>query len=197
MILSPRNNEKDRQGVSTGSSSGSEAAPTRTAQAVRAIDRFTLASGRILAWCALAMALITTLVVILRYGFSTGAIALQESITYLHGSLFMLGVAYALRSGAHVRVDIFYREFNPRQKAWVNALGGIVFLLPLCATVVLASWGYVLDAWAIRESSPEPGGIPFLYLLKTLLPLMAINLAIAGVADILRNTLLLVRGEQV
>ena len=142
------------------------------------------------------MALITTAVVILRYGFSTGSILLQESITYLHGCLFMLGAAYALYSGAHVRVDIFYRDFSERQQAWINALGGIVFLLPLCAVIVLVSRGYVADAWAVRESSPEPGGIPYLYLLKTLLPLMAINLAIAGCADILRNAALLVGNER-
>jgi TRAP-type mannitol/chloroaromatic compound transport system permease small subunit len=162
---------------------------------VHSIDRFTALSGRVLAWCSLLMALITTVVVIMRYGFATGSIALQESITYLHGCLFMLGVAYALYSGAHVRVDIFYRDFSPRQKAWVNAVGGIVFLLPLCVVIVAVSWGYVVDAWAVRESSPEPGGIPFLYVLKTLLPLMAINLAVAGSADILRNACLLVRGE--
>jgi TRAP-type mannitol/chloroaromatic compound transport system permease small subunit len=94
-----------------------------------------------------------------------------------------------------VRVDIFYRHFTDRQRAWVNALGGIVFLLPLCAVIVAVSWSYVADAWAIRESSPEPGGIPFLYLLKTLLPLMAINLAIAGIADVLRNARVLVLNE--
>jgi tripartite ATP-independent transporter DctM subunit len=76
--------------------------------------------------------------------------------------------------------------------AWVDALGGIVFLLPLCVVIIGLSLGYVADAWAIRESSPEPGGIPYLYLLKTLLPLMAINLAVAGIADILRNALTLV-----
>ena len=141
------------------------------------------------------MALLTAAVVILRYGFATGSIAMQEAITYLHGSLFMLGVAYALKSGAHVRVDIFYRRFTSRQRAWVNALGGIVFLLPLCVVIVVVSWGYVADAWAIRESSPEPGGIPFMYLLKTLLPLMAINLAVAGFADILRNARVLVLNE--
>jgi len=141
------------------------------------------------------MALLTAAVVILRYGFATGSIAMQEAITYLHGSLFMLGVAYALKSGAHVRVDIFYRRFTSRQRAWVNALGGIVFLLPLCVVIVVVSWGYVADAWAIRESSPEPGGIPFMYLLKTLLPLMAINLAVAGIADILRNARVLVLNE--
>lgn len=162
---------------------------------VRGIDRFTDITGRILAWSVLAMALITTAVVVLRYGFHTGSIALQEAITYLHGSLFMLGVAYALKHGAHVRVDIFYREFSPRSQAWVNALGGIVFLLPLCALVMLVSWGYVEEAWRIRERSPEPGGIPYLYLLKTLLPLMAINLALAGIADILRHARLLVKGD--
>ncbi len=151
------------------------------------IDRFIHASGRILAWCSLAMALLTSAVVTLRYGFSTGAVAMQEAVTYLHGSLFMLGAAYALRQGAHVRVDIFYRDFSPRNKAWVDALGGIVFLLPLCILIFGVSLGYVADAWRIREGSPEPGGIPYLYVLKTLLPLMAINLALAGCADILRN----------
>ena len=159
------------------------------ARFIDAVDRFTLVSGRLLAWSALAMALLTTTVVVLRYGFNLGSIALQEAITYFHGSLFMLGVAYALKVGAHVRVDIFYREFTPRQQAWVNALGGIVFLLPVCALIIAVSWGYVMDAWEIRESSPEPGGIPYLYLLKTLLPLMAINLALAGLADIFRSAL--------
>ncbi|EAQ97634.2 TRAP-type mannitol/chloroaromatic compound transport system, small permease component [Congregibacter litoralis KT71] len=162
---------------------------------IQAVDRFTLFFGRLLAWCALAMALLTAAVVTLRYGFATGAIAMQEAVTYLHGSLFMLGVAYALKTGAHVRVDIFYRSFSARHRAWVDALGGIVFLLPLCAVIVFVSWGYVADSWAIRESSPEPGGIPYLYLLKTLLPLMAINLAIAGIADISRNAQLLIWGE--
>lgn len=160
-----------------------------------AIDRFTLASGRILAWCSLFMALLTAAVVILRYGFATGSIAMQESVTYLHGCLFMLGSAFALQRGAHVRVDIFYRDFTPRQRAWVDAIGGIVFLLPLCAVIIAISASYVGNAWAIRESSPEPGGIPYLYVLKTLLPLMAINLAIAGCADILRSGLRLVYGE--
>ena len=154
---------------------------------VASVDRFTDATGKVLAWCSLAMAVLTSTVVVLRYGFSTGAVALQEAVTYLHGSLFMLGAAYALRQGAHVRVDIFYRDFSARRKAWVDALGGIVFLLPLCALIFGVSLDYVIDAWRIREASPEPGGIPFLYLLKTLLPLMAINLAIAGGADILRN----------
>jgi TRAP-type mannitol/chloroaromatic compound transport system permease small subunit len=184
MIPSPSRNKKGNTGV------------LNWASLILAIDRFTLVSGRILAWSAIVMALLTAAIVILRYGFATGSIAMQEAVTYLHGSMFMLGVAYALKTGGHVRVDIFYSSFNARQRAWVDALGGIVFLLPLCVFIVAISWGYVAEAWRIRESSPEPGGIPFLYLLKTLLPLMAINLAIAGFADVLRNARTLVLDTQ-
>jgi len=154
---------------------------------IRVIDTFIELTGRVIAWFAIAMALLTSAVVVLRYGFATGSIALQEAITYLHGSLFMLGTAFALKAGAHVRVDIFYRGFSDRNKAWVDALGGIFFLLPLCALILVSSWGYVIESWRIREVSPEPGGIPFLYLLKTLLPLMAVFLSLAGIAEILRN----------
>ena len=156
------------------------------------IDAFTDYSGRWLAWLALAMALVTALIVIMRYGFNTGSIMAQEAVTYMHGTLFMLGAAYALKSGAHVRVDIFYRNYGPRAKAWVNSLGGIVFLMPLCIFICFASWNYVAESWAIRETSPEPGGIPAVFLLKSLIPLMAINLFLQGLAETLRSALVLV-----
>ncbi len=159
---------------------------------VRFIDRFTDRSGRVLAWLALGMALVTALIVVLRYGFSINSIFAQESVVYMHGSLFMLGAAYALKQGAHVRVDIFYRDFSPRTKAWINSLGGIVFLLPLCVFILVSSWDYVAESWAIRESSPEPGGIPAVFLLKTLLPLLALNLLLQGLAETLRSALALV-----
>lgn len=160
---------------------------------VRYIDAFTDRCGRLLAWLVLAMALLTALVVIMRYGFNTGSIMAQEAVTYMHGCLFMLGAAYALKTGAHVRVDIFYRGFHPRTRAWVNSLGGIVFLMPLCAFIGFISWNYVAESWTLRESSPEPGGIPAVFLLKSLLPLMALNLFLQGLAETLRSALLLVQ----
>ena len=132
---------------------------------VHYIDTFTEHSGRLLAWLALAMALVTAAVVFLRYGLNTGSIAAQEAVTYMHGCLLMLGAAFALKHGAHVRVDIFYRNFSPRARAWVNSLGGIVFLMPLCAFIGFSSWNYAAESWAIRETSPEPGGIPAVFLL--------------------------------
>jgi TRAP-type mannitol/chloroaromatic compound transport system permease small subunit len=162
---------------------------------VHTIDAFTDRCGRFLAWLTLGMAVITALIVVLRYGFNIGSIMAQESVIYMHGALFLLGAGYALKAGAHVRVDIFYRNFDPRTKAWVNSLGGIVFLLPLCVFILVSSWDYVSESWGMRESSPEPGGIPAVYLLKSLLPLAAINLALQGVAEILRSALLLAQGE--
>lgn len=159
---------------------------------VHTIDSITDISGRALAWLALAMGMLTALIVVMRYGFGYNSIYVQELVVYLHGSLFMLGAAYALKRGAHVRVDIFYRRFSPRTRAWVNALGGIVFLMPFCLFVLGMSWQFVTESWAIREISSEPGGIPAVYLLKTLIPLMAINLLLQGIAETLRNALVLV-----
>jgi TRAP-type mannitol/chloroaromatic compound transport system permease small subunit len=162
---------------------------------VHYIDEITDRCGRLLAWLVLGMALLTALVVIMRYGFNVGSIMAQESVIYLHGCLFLLGAAYALKTGSHVRVDIFYRSFSKRTQAWVNSLGGIVFLMPLCAFIIASSADYVSESWAMREISPEPGGIPAVFLLKSLIPLAAINLAMQGVAEILRSALVLVEGK--
>jgi len=163
---------------------------------VHYIDIFTEYSGRLLAWLVIAMALLTTVIVVMRYGFNTGSIMLQEAVTYMHGYLFMLGTAYALKSGAHVRVDIFYHNFSPRAKAWVNSLGGIVFLMPLCAFIGLSSWNYVSESWSIRETSSQPGGIPAVFLLKSTIPLMAFNLFLQGLAETLRSAISLVAGRE-
>lgn len=163
---------------------------------VHYIDTFTEHSGRLLAWLVVIMALLTTVIVIMRYGFNTGSMMGQEAIIYMHGSLFMLGSAYALKSGAHVRVDIFYRNFSPRAQAWVNSLGGIVLLMPLCAFIGFSSWNYVSESWIVRETSSQPGGIPAVFLLKSIIPLMAFNLFLQGLAETLRSAISLVAGRE-
>lgn len=154
------------------------------------IDRFIAVTGRALAWLTVAMVLVTVLVVVMRYVFGMGSIALQEAITYLHASVFLLGVAYTLQRGGHVRVDIFYRRFSDRGRAWVDALGTIVFLLPLCAYLVGSSWDYVAASWRIREGSAD-AGIPAVYLLKTLVPTMAVLLALQGLAELFKTAAVL------
>ena len=143
------------------------------------------AIGSGVAHASIAMALVTTCVVILRYGFEQGAIAAQESVLYLHGALFMLGAAPTLLSDKHVRVDVFYRNFSPRQQTWVNTLGHTLFTIPICLLIILGSWGYVAESWSILESSPEPGGIPAVFLLKTLIPAMAVLLLLQAISAII------------
>lgn len=147
--------------------------------------------GVLVAWLALAMVLATFLVVVLRYAFDTGSIALQESVTYMYATLFMLGAAYTLQQDGHVRVDIFYQRFSDRARAWVNLLGTLCLLMPVSVFLLLSSWGYVADAWAVREGSREAGGIPGVWLLKTLLLLMPALMLVQGLIWVLRNGLFL------
>ena len=158
----------------------------------RSIDLLSEWTGRLLGGLSLLVMILICAVVLLRYGFEIGSIGLQESVTYFHASIFMLGAAYTFKHDGHVRVDIFYRNFSPRSKAWVNSLGGIIFLLPLCLFIFIVSWDFVLQSWQIRETSTEPGGIPLVFLLKTLIPLMALTLGLQALADIIRNALLLI-----
>ncbi len=150
------------------------------------IDQLSDWTGRLIAWLALAMVAVTFTVVVLRYLFDSGSIALQESITYMHALLFMLGAAYTLRHDGHVRVDIFYRKFGPRGRAWVDLLGVLFLLIPVTGFIAWISWDYVAASWALHEGSREAGGLPGVYLLKSVIPLMALLLLLQGVAMGLR-----------
>lgn len=148
--------------------------------------------GLLVAWLALAMVLVTFVVVVLRYVFDSGSIALQESVTYMYAILFMLGAAYTLQQNGHVRVDILYQRFSPRGRAWVDLLGTLFLLTPVSVFLLISSWGYVADAWSIREGSREAGGIPGVWLLKSLLVVMPLLMLLQGLVWVLRNGLFLV-----
>ena len=154
-------------------------------------------SGRIVSWLTLAMVLVTFLIVVLRYQFNMGWIALQESVTYMHALVFLIGSTYTLKHDGHVRVDIFYRHFSERTQAWVNLLGTVLMLFPVAGLILWTGWDYVLSSWRLLEGSREAGGLPFVYLLKSAIPLMAILLIVQGIADTLLNILRLVDKESV
>ncbi len=157
----------------------------------RGIERFTEICGRAVAWLNLALIAVTCTVVVLRYLLDTGSIALQESMNYIHATLFMLAIAWTLKRGGHVRVDVFYRRFSPRHQALVDAIGTLVFLLPVCALIFFISWDYVTSSWAIGETSTESNGLPLVWLLKTLLLILPVTLAAQGVAELIKNALFL------
>lgn len=147
--------------------------------------------GRAVSWLTVLMVVITFLVVVLRYAFNTGWIAMQESVTYMHALVFMLGAAYTLGHNGHVRVDIFYRGMGPRGQAWVDLFGSLVLLGPVCVFIIWVSRDYVAASWAVRETSPEAGGIPAVFLLKTIVPVTAGLLVLQGIGMIVNSALVL------
>jgi TRAP-type mannitol/chloroaromatic compound transport system permease small subunit len=150
------------------------------------IDRLTGAVGRAVASLVVAMVLLQFAVVIMRYGLGIGSIWLQESILYAHAALFLLAAAWTLRDDGHVRIDIFYADAAPRTKALVDLLGALVLLLPFMTVLAWYAWPYVVRSWSIYERSQEISGLPFVYLLKSLLLLFALLMALQGVAQAIR-----------
>lgn len=155
------------------------------------LDAFAEFIGKSTAWLTLAMVLITAWVVFTRHVFGAGSIALQESVTYMHATVFMLGAAYTLKQGGHVRVDIFYRRYSPFGRAWVEVLGSLLLTLPLMIFIALGSWDFVAESWRIKETSTDSGGLAWVYCLKALVPLMAISIGLQALSELLRNLFLL------
>ncbi len=163
-------------------------------QIAQTIDTLSEWTGRAVSWLTLLMVIVTIAIVALRYLFNTGWIAMQESVTYLHATVFMLGIAYTLRHDGHVRVDIFYRKMSARRRAWVDLLGTVLLLLPTCVFILWVSWDYVAASWALREGSREAGGLPGVFLMKSLIPLTATLILLQGVSMALRSVMV-IRGR--
>ena len=153
------------------------------------LSRLIAVIGKGAAWLTLVMVVLTFVIVLMRYGFSAGWIWLQESVTFLHASVFMLAAAWTLQCDGHVRVDIFYREAPARRQALVNLAGIVLFLAPFCLFLIIIGWDYVSASWRMFEGSREPGGIPAVYLLKSLilaLPLLLLLQAYCTAREQLR-----------
>jgi TRAP-type mannitol/chloroaromatic compound transport system permease small subunit len=150
------------------------------------IDRLNTTIGRAAAWLCLAVVAIQFAVVVLRYLFGIGSIWLQESILYGHAALFLLAAAWTLKQDGHVRVDVFYSTAGPRTKAAIDLAGAFLLLIPFAGAVLYFSWPYVARSWANFEGSREASGLPFVFLLKTLIPVFALMLILQGVAQAIR-----------
>ena len=151
------------------------------------LEKISVWSGQLIAWLTLLMVVTTFAIVILRYGFEMGWIAMQESVLYMHALVFLIGIPYTLKYDGHVRVDIFYSTMSPRSQAWVNLLGTLLLLLPVTIFIAWISWDYVAASWQLREGSGEAGGLPGVYLLKSTILLMTLLLFIQGISQLLFN----------
>jgi TRAP-type mannitol/chloroaromatic compound transport system permease small subunit len=152
------------------------------------IERIIDKLGRMGSWFTLVMVLVMVLIVLLRYLFQVGSIALQETITYLNALIFTFGVAYTLKEDAHVRVDVAYNRFSERTRALIDMVGSLI-LLPLTTGFIFWSgWDYVAVSWQIREGSAESSGLPFVYILKSAILVIPLLMLIQGVAEFLKSS---------
>ncbi len=157
----------------------------------RAIDIINEWVGRITYWLVLFMVLVGVWNVAGRYigrwlGQNLTSNALIEIQWYLFDVVFLLGAAYALKHNEHVRVDIFYKDWNPRRQALANFIGTILFLIPFCCLIIYYSWGTVANSWKILEMSPDPGGLPR-YPIKSMIIVSLVLLILQGIAEAIKN----------
>ena len=152
-------------------------------------DRISNITGKATSWLTLAMVVLTSIIVVMRYVFDAGLIWMQESVTWMHAAVFMIGAAYTLLHEEHVRVDIFYRKMSERQRAIVDLVGVVLFLLPLCGFLAFMAYDFAAAAWSIHETSREPGGLPYpmIPLLKSIVIVMPVAVALQGISMLMRS----------
>ncbi|WP_117237848.1 TRAP transporter small permease subunit [Thermus sediminis] len=126
----------------------------------KGIDALSEGVGRVIAWLALLMALLSAGNALMRYGFSYSSNAYLEAQWYMFSLIFLLGGAYALKRNAHVRIDLIYGRLTPRARAWIDLLGTVLFLIPMALGVLYLAWPWAMSSLAVREASPDVGGLP-------------------------------------
>lgn len=151
------------------------------------IDRLNEALGKAVAWLTTLLVLLVCVDVVSRYLFNTTKAWVIELEWHLFALIFLLGAGYALKHDRHVRVDLFYLKFTPRDQALVNFIGGLIFLIPWCLLIIYASWGYAWESYLMGETSPDPGGLPARYVIKFAILAGAFLLLLQGIASVIRS----------
>ena len=126
--------------------------------------------GRVVAWATAVVVVVVFVDVVMRYAFNTSYVFTQEMEWHLFGFIFLMGAGDTLLKDGHVRVDIFYQRFGHRGRAWINLLGVIFFLIPGCTMIIVTSLKFVASSFAVLEGSPDPGGVPYRFILKSCIP---------------------------
>jgi TRAP-type mannitol/chloroaromatic compound transport system permease small subunit len=146
------------------------------------IDNLNEWVGRGVAWVTLGLVLVVFIDVVMRYLFNTSFVFTQELEWHLFGFIFLIGAGYTLLHDGHVRVDIIYQRLSYKGRAWVNLLGVLLFLIPGCIMLITTSWKFTINSYSILEGSPDPGGIPFRFIIKGCMPLGFVLLLMQGIS---------------
>ncbi len=157
----------------------------------RLLNQINEAVGKSVSWLTTALVLIICIDVFLRYLFGKTSVWIGELQWHLFALIFLLGAGYAFKHDRHVRVDVFYAKFSERDKALVNFWGTLLFLIPWCILIIIFSFEYALEAFRVREGSPDPGGLPARYVIKFSITLGVGLLLLQGIALLIESWLTL------
>lgn len=146
------------------------------------IDRMNVVVGKAVCWGTLGMVIVTFADVVMRYLFNTSFVFTQELEWHLFAFVFLMGAGYTLYVEGHVRVEVFYGKCSAKTKAWINILGVLIFLIPSCVIFIKAGIPFVLSSISVMEGSPDPGGIPFRFILKACIPAGYLLLLLQGIS---------------
>jgi len=149
---------------------------------VRWIDRLNTWVGRFVAWATAVVVCVVFVDVVMRYAFKTSFVFTQELEWHLFAFIFLMGAGYTLLKDGHVRVDIFYQRMSPKAQAWINLVGVLLFLIPGCYLIISTSMHFVINSFSIMEGSPDPGGIPFRWVLKACIPAGFVLVFLQGIS---------------
>lgn len=152
----------------------------------RRVDALLVAIGRAVSWIWLALLAIIVLNVLLRYAFGEGRIEFEEIQWHLYSVGFLLGMSYALQSDTHIRVDVVHERLSARAQAWIELYGILLLLLPFITLVLIFSVPFVAQSYAVGEVSQAPGGLPFRWAIKAVMPLGFALLLLAAVSRLTR-----------
>lgn len=161
------------------------------------VNRINSTIGKYTSWLTSVLVLVVVFDVIIRYIFNESSVAIQELEWHLFSIIFLMGAAYTFQKDDHVRVDLFYSMFNLKQKAWLNIIGTLIFLIPFTLLIIYASQNYVINSFTLNESSPDPGGLPARYILKTVIPLSFLFLLLQGFSLLFRSILEIINFNKV
>lgn len=150
------------------------------------IDRWILRSGRFVSWANVILIAITVLQVVLRYGFGKGMVVLEELEWHLYGLAFMFGLSYALTTNSHVRVDLIQSRFSRKTKEWIDLVGHFFLLLPFVIACIYYGWEFFQSSWLANERSDAPLGLPWRWLIKSVVPITMTFLGAATISKIIR-----------
>lgn len=156
---------------------------------INLVDSINEKLGKATSWLTLILVLVVSYDVIVRYFFQSSSVAMQELEWHIFALIFLLAAAYTLKVDEHVRVDVLYTRFSEKSKALINLIGSILFLIPFCILVIIASDNFVLVSFNWKETSPDAGGLPARYILKAFIPLSFFFILLQGIAITFRSFL--------